>query len=369
MSVKLKTMTMVSVLALSMATISACTNSSEGAVEAPTQASVETTSEVLTLTDNAKNIPHKPFGEIVVWDPAFADVVAADVQMEELAEGFVWAEGPVWDNVNKQIIFSDVNNNITYAWSDKDGLTPYLKPVTPLDVAAQHSSAGTNGLLIGNDGKMLAAVHGSRSIESIDVSTKARTTIVDNYQGKKFSAPNDLIQTSNGDIYFTDPPYGLKGQDEDPMKEADFNGVYHLAPNGDLTVLDKTITRPNGIALSPDEKSLYVAVSDDKSPVLYKYTKMANGEYGDRVLWFDGSSYLAEGLRGLPDGLVVADNGIVYATGPGGVFVLSPEGKALGQFRTGIPAANCTLGDDGKTLYITAFDRLLRVRVKQGVSY
>lgn len=369
MDIKLRTVAAVSIFALTMGMLGACSSATEKAPEKTSEKMSETKSEALTLTDVTKNIPHKPFGEIVVWDPAFADIVAADAQMIELAEGFVWAEGPVWDNVHKQLIFSDVNNNITYAWSDKDQLTPYLKPVTPLEIAANHSSAGTNGLVIGNDGKMLAAVHGSRAIESIDISTKQRTVLVDNYQGKKFSAPNDLIQTSNGDIYFTDPPYGLKGQDDDPMKETEFNGVYHLTPSGALTVLDKTLTRPNGVALSPDEKSLYVAVSDSEAPMLYKYTKMANGEFGNRVLWFDGSSYLAEGLRGLPDGMVVADSGHVFATGPGGVFVLSPEGKPLGQFRTGIPAANCTLGDDGKTLYITAFDRLLRVRLKHGVSY
>ncbi|PHR91846.1 MAG: gluconolactonase [Robiginitomaculum sp.] len=312
---------------------------------------------------------HAHFGSIEIWDDAFANAVAPDAVMEELATGFVWAEGPVWDNVGKQLIFSDVNNNVTYAWSEAEGLSQYLNPVTGPEIAALHSSSGTNGLVIGNDGKMLAAVHGSRAIESIDIQTKERTILVGNYQGKTFSAPNDLIQSANGDIYFTDPPYGLKEQDEDPMKETDFNGVYRLSADGELSVLDESLTRPNGIALSPDESRLYVAVSDENAPMIYRYTKDTDGNYANRELWFDGSSYLAEGLRGLPDGLVVADDGVVYATGPGGVFVLSPEGKALGQFRTGIPAANCTLGDDGKTLYITAFDRLLRVRVKSGVSY
>ena len=307
--------------------------------------------------------------EIAVWDESLSKVISRNSRIEVIAEGFQWSEGPAWDKKRQQLYFSDVPQNKAYVWSEAQGLKTFLDPSgIPNDQAEGFREPGSNGLLMSPDGNLLIANHGKRAIEHMNIDTKERKTIVGSYGDLSLNSPNDIVLARDGTLFFTDPPYGLEGINDSPMKELSFSGVYKLSVDGKLSVIDDTQTYPNGIALSPDEKTLYVAVSDSEFPKIIKYAKNDYNEFGNAEFWFDAKPYQDQGLPGLPDGMAVADSGHVFATGPGGVFILSPDGKVLGQIKTGRATANCTFGDDGKSLYITAGDRLLRVKLLQGVQ-
>jgi gluconolactonase len=211
------------------------------------------------------------------------------------------------------------------------------------------------------DGAVLLCQHGNRRIARIDRDRKI-TTLVDKFEGKRLNSPNDLVYKSDGSLYFTDPPYGLIKQDEDPAKEIKFNGVYRLA-NGKLQAVVRDLTRPNGLAFSPDEKVMYVANSDPNKKLWMRYDVAADGTLSNGRVFFDVTSSTEPGL---PDGLKVDANGIIYATGPGGTWVFTPEGKHLGTIKTPETPANCGWGDDGKSLYITAETGLYRIKLPVG---
>lgn len=306
-------------------------------------------------------------GEIIIWDEAALDIISKDAPIEVLANGFQWSEGPAWDTQRQRLYFSDVPQNKAYVWSEEAGLQTFLDPSgIPNESAEGFREPGSNGLLMMPDGQLLIANHGARALELMNVETQTRTTLIGRYDGQSLNSPNDIVRASDGTLYFTDPPYGLTDLSASPLKELPFSGIYALSPTGELSVIDKTQTFPNGVALSPDETSLYVAVSDSGTPKIMRYSKDANGAFGNGHEWFDAKPYQADGLPGLPDGMAVADSGFIFATGPGGVFILSPAGKPLGQIRTGKATANCTFGDNGKSLYITAGDTLTRVKLRQG---
>ena len=190
---------------------------------------------------------------------------------------------------------------------------------------------------------------------------RTKTTLADKYLGKRFNSPNDLAYKSNGDLYFTDPPYGLEKADKDPKKELPYNGVFRLSKNGKLTLLTSELTYPNGIAFAPDEKTLYVAISDPKLAIWMAYDVKPDGRIANGHIFFNATSKVKEG-NGLPDGMKVDKKGNLFATGPGGVFVFTPEGKHLGTIDTGQPTGNCAWGDDGSTLYIMANHYLSRIK-------
>jgi gluconolactonase len=193
--------------------------------------------------------------------------------------------------------------------------------------------------------------------------------VADKYDGRRFNSPNDAVVDSRGNIYFTDPPYGLERNMDDPAKELDFQGVYRVAPDGNVTLLTKEMERPNGIALSPDEKTLYVANSFNERPVIMAFEVRDDGTIGTGREFFSGRD-LANNRRGSFDGMTVDTRGNLFATGPGGVLIISPEGKHLGTIVTGQRTANCEFGEDGSTLFITADDYLLRIPTKaKGVRF
>ncbi|KQV57711.1 MULTISPECIES: SMP-30/gluconolactonase/LRE family protein [unclassified Caulobacter] len=311
--------------------------------------------------------PH--IGRVRRLSPELDEIIAPDAVIEQLADGMIWSEGPVWIRDGGYLLFSDVPGNTMYRWSEKDGKTVFLKPsgYDGLPTTA-FREPGVNGMTLDPAGEVVLCDHGNRAVSRLDRTSKKKTVIVDRYQGKRFNSPNDVIVARRGalkdTLYFTDPPYGLEGLDASPIKELAFNGVYLRRPNGEVAVVDDKLTFPNGLALSPDEKRLYVAVSDPKGPVIMAYDLGSDGLPASRKLFFDAAELLKAGGPGLPDGMRVDAKGRLFATGPGGVLILTPEAKLLGVIETGFPIANCTFGDDGKTLFLTSNHVLARLRTR-----
>ena len=310
----------------------------------------------------AKEVP--ALGRIVRLDPAFDQLVAPGAVVELLAEKkFQWSEGPVWDAKHARVLFSDIPRNMIWEWSEAGGLKEFLQPSGYTGSAPfTGREPGSNGLTFNAAGELILCQHGDRRLARW--SGGKFVTVVDKYQGKRLNSPNDLVIKSNGDIYFTDPPYGLPKGAEDPAKELEFQGVYRLKTSGELTLLTRELSRPNGLAFSPDERTLYVANSDSSKAVVMAYPVQGDGTLGAGKVFFDATQAAQEKQPGLPDGLKVSRDGTVWATAPGGVLVYSAAGKHLGTLATGVPTANLTFGDDGGTLYITADKNLARVKTK-----
>jgi gluconolactonase len=303
----------------------------------------------------------KTIGSIDRKDPRIDALIPKDAKIEVLAGGYKWTEGPVWDKKANAVLFTDIPNNRVVAWSEKKGASDFLKPSGYTGSAPfTGSEPGANGLAFDKNGTLILCQHGDRRISKL-VDGKF-VTLVDKYMGKRLNSPNDLTIHSNGDIYFTDPPYGLPGQMKDPGKELDFQGVYRLKSNGDLTLLTKEMTRPNGIALSPDEKTLYVANSDPDKAIWMAYTVNADGTIGAGKLIQDATADVKAKKPGLPDGLKVDAKGNIFATGPDGVFIFAPDHTYLGKIVIGDKNANCGWGDDGSVLYICANDKMVRIK-------
>ncbi len=308
----------------------------------------------------AENIPAFN-GRIERLDPALDQLIAADAKIEKLAEGFTWSEGPVW--LNGELIFSDVPENIAYRW--KPGMTKaevFLKPSGLLTPQPGFREPGCNGLARDAQGRLLLCQHGERRIARYE--DGKFTSLADRWEGKRFNSPNDLAVRKNGEVYFTDPSYGLEGINQSPLKEIPFNGVYRAGLDGQVTLLTQELTFPNGIAFSPDEKVLYVGVSDGKATRIVAYDVKADGTIAGERTFFDAQPLRKDGSKGLVDGLKVDRAGNVWSSGPGGILVISAAGKLLGRINTGQATANCNWGDDGGTLYITADMFLLRVKTK-----
>ncbi len=305
----------------------------------------------------------KAIGAIERLDPQFDRLIPAGAQIEVLAKGFTWSEGPVWIKEGGYLLFSDVPKNVVYQWKPGKGVREFLRPSGYTGATSRGGEPGSNGLTVDSAGRLVLCEHGDRRVARLETNGQ-QTTLADRYQGKRLNSPNDLVYKSNGDLYFTDPPYGLQGNLKDPKKELPFQGVYRLQTDGELTLLAGDLTFPNGLAFSPDEKTLYVAVSDPTRPVIMAYEVKADGTLDAGRVFFDAKPLMTPTRKGLPDGMKVDASGNLFATGPGGVLVLSPTGKHLGTIVTGQPTANCAWGDDGSELYITANMYLCRVKTK-----
>lgn len=295
-------------------------------------------------------------------DPAFDALVAPGTEVEKCAEGFNWSEGPTW--FQDSVVFSDVPENIIYQWMPgQKAAAVFMKPSGMLKPTPGFSEQGSNGLKTDAEGRLLICQHGERRIARVE-KDGTQTALADKFEGKRFNSPNDLALRSNGDIYFTDPPYGLEGLNKSPLKELPFNGVFRRATDGAVTAVIKDLTFPNGIGFSPDEKVLYVAVSDGKAPRIMAYDVLADGSVANGRVFFDAAPLRDKKLKGSCDGLKVDAQGNVWATGPGGVLVINPAGEHLGSILTNQATGNCCWGDDGSTLYMTADMYLARVKTK-----
>lgn len=317
-------------------------------------------------TMDAQNTFPKPPG-IERLDPALDQLIAPDAAIEVLAGGYDWTEGPVWVKDGGYLLFSDIPPNQIHRWKQGEGAKLYLTPSGYTSKEPRGGEVGSNGLTLDREGRLVLAQHGDRRIARMDAplsSPQARfTTLADRYQKARFNSPNDLVFRSNGDIYFTDPAYGMEKQWDDPKREMNYAGVFRRTPDGTVTLLTKEMTRPNGIAFSPDERRLYVAQSDQAAAIWRVFDVKGDGSIENSRVLFDATA-LGKSRRGLPDGLKIDTAGNLFATGPGGVLVITPQGKHLGTIMTGQATSNCAFGDDGRTLYMTADDYLMRVKLK-----
>lgn len=327
---------------------------------------------VSSLGRRANGQPAAPvyptLGQIVRLDARFDQLVPKDARIEVLASGFTWSEGPVWvresgGRPGGYLLFSDVPQNTIFRWTEKDGVTPFLKPSGYTGLGLYSQEPGSNGLTVDARGRLIACEHGDRRVSALPLDgTGGKRTLADTYQGKRFNSPNDVVALPDGSYYFTDPPYGLPDRETSKLRETDLFGVYRIAPTGTVTLVVGDLTRPNGLALSPDRQTLYVAQSDPDRPMIMAYPLQADGSAGKGRIVFGADGLKKQGLTGGFDGMKVDQAGNLWVTGPGGVLVLSPAGDFLGHLKTGVATANCAWGDDGSTLYITADMYLCRVR-------
>ncbi len=308
----------------------------------------------------------RTIGSLEVKDPRFYDLISPRAKIEILAEGFEWSEGPVWVPEGGYLLWSDIPTNSIYKWKEGEGATLFMRPSGYTGSPRRGGEPGSNGLALDAQGRLVLCEHGDRRVArlaSLGNPAGPKVTLAHRYKGKRLNSPNDLVLHSTGSLYFTDPPYGLEKNVKDPAKELDFQGVYRLGTDGTLTLLTDQLTRPNGVAFSPDVKTLYVANSDPAMPVWYAFSVQGDGTLATRRIFHDCRPW-REGKPGLPDGMKVDKQGNVFATGPGGVCVFAPDGTRLGTILTTQATANCAWGDDGSTLYITADTYLLRIRTK-----
>ena len=301
-------------------------------------------------------------GKVVRNDPRLDALLSATAKIEVLASGFVWSEGPAWVKEGGYLLFSDVPQNTVYKWNEKDGLTTFLKPSGYSGAGGYSNEQGSNGLIINRQGQLVSCEHGDRRVSLMPILGGGKRSLADNFEGKRLNSPNDVVQHSSGAYYFTDPPYGLPKQEKDPTRETDWFGVYRVGTDGVVSLISKDMTRPNGIAFSPDEKTLYVAQSDPEKAVIMAFPMLTNGQVGAGKIFFDATPMSKQGLHGLPDGLRVDKSGNLWATGPGGVLIIAPDATLLGRIDTGEATANCAWGDDGSTLYLTADMYLCRIK-------
>ncbi|MEP9357982.1 SMP-30/gluconolactonase/LRE family protein [Sphingomonas sp. KR3-1] len=306
-------------------------------------------------------------GGITRFDPALDALIDTKSPIDVIATGFKWAEGPTWVRKGGYLLFSDVPANVAWRWKAGEGAKPFLSPsglAGPIPAGIRE--AGSNGMTVDASGALLMADSGTRAIARVDLATKRKAIVVGSFEGKKFNSCNDVAIGRDGIIYFTDPPYGLAEGDTSPLKQLAFNGVYRVNADGsDVALIDGKLKRPNGIGVSPALDRLYVSQSDPDAAKIFTCELALDGSASTELVPFvDFSAEVAKQLPGLPDGMKVAKSGHLFASGPGGIYVIAPDGRKLGLISTGKAAANCCFGEDGKTLFITSSDSVMRVRLK-----
>ena len=303
-------------------------------------------------------------GRLEAYSEAFYDIVPRGARLEILAEGHDWTEGPLWIAQGGYLLYSDIPRNAIYKWAPGEGAQLFLQPSGFSGTGFRGEEPGSNGLLLDPEGRLVLCQHGNRQVARMQAPLENPApefeTLAATYRGSRLNSPNDAVYDSRGNLYFTDPPYGLPGQMQDPGKELDFQGVYRLAPDGELTLLTSALSRPNGLALSPDEGRLYVANSDPEAAFWMEFDLLPDGSLGPGKRLHDATDRTAT-EKGLPDGMKINRKGVVFGTGPGGVYVFAPDGALLGRILTGEATSNCTFNETQTALYITADAYVLKL--------
>jgi gluconolactonase len=321
---------------------------------------------VTGLTGFSQNI--KTEGKIIAKNPAIFQFVPEEPKIEILGDGFNWAEGPCWIASEKKFVFSDVKENTIFEWTESGGIKPYLKPSGYTGERERGGEMGSNGLTVSPDGALVICQHGDRRIAKMNSGVANPkpdfVTLSGNFEGKKFNSPNDLVYAANGDLFFTDPPYGLEQNIRDTLKELDFQGVYKLDKNGNTVLLTKEISYPNGIGVSPDGKKLYVSNTDFRNAAWMVYDLTPDHRIENGKVFLTTEGYDRREMPGGPDGMAIHKSGVLFASGPGGIWIITPEGEHLGIIFTGELTSNCTFNEDYSYLYMTANHKVLRMKLK-----
>ena len=302
--------------------------------------------------------------DVTIIKKSANSLIDKNSEIEVLGDSFLVAEGPLWDSKNNRLLFTDVRQNKLFSWDENNGITEYIVPSGSTGYAPSFKDGGigANGISFNKEGQIVLCQHGDRRVAIVSNqkdNTPLFTTIVDNYNGKRFNSPNDLSISKNGDIYFTDPPYGFKNFNN-KFRELDFNGVYKYSVDGSTKLITKEMTRPNGIALSLDEKYIYVNNSDRNDPKIMRF----NSKTFKGKLFFDGSE-LVKKYKGGFDGLKIHSSGNIFTTGPNGILILSPRGNLLATINYGKAITNCNFDEDEEYLYVTGFDDVSRIKLKK----
>lgn len=303
-------------------------------------------------------------GKIERFESKLDELIETGAKVEVLAKGFTWSEGPVWVGSSQtgHLLFSDIPRNTIFKWTPQKGIETFMCPSGYTGVDYYGLEPGSNGLAIDPKGRLTLCEHGDRRVSVLTLRGGKRT-LADHFLGKRLNSPNDLVFDKDGDLFFTDPPYGLPNREKDDRRELDFCGVYRLDQNGKLNLLSTQLDRPNGIGFSPDEKTLYVAQSDPSNPIWMSFPVREDKTLDKGSVLYDAKKFMQE-YPGLPDGLAVHSSGIIFGSGPGGIYVLTPQGELLGRIVTGGRTSNCAFGPNEKNLYITADSRLCRVELR-----
>jgi gluconolactonase len=307
-----------------------------------------------------------PNATIIRFDPRLDELIDPAAPFTKLADGFNWSEGPVWVEEGQYLLFSDVPGNRIHKWAAANGLSTWLDP-SGGDGPAKPGfrEPGTNGLKPGMAGEIIAADHGSRAVAVINLETKVKRLLATGYEGRKFNSPNDIAVAPDGAIWFTDPPYGLEGLNQSPLREQVINGVYRLDPDGSVTLTEGGLTFPNGLVFSPDGGTLYVAVSDPRRAIIIAFRVTSEATLASSRIFSDMTAMTGPDNPGLPDGMTVDELGNVWATGPGGVHIFTPDGERVGTVRTGTAVSNLAFGGtDGRTLFLTSHHMLVSLPTK-----
>lgn len=312
-------------------------------------------------------ISYQTIGQIERIDPALDKIIPPNTKIEVIGNGMVWSEGPLWVSEEKMLLCSDVKENRIHKWTEREGLVTFLEPSGFTGKTTDSRERGSNGLTLNPAGNLVMCQHGDRRVARYTGDFKnpkpAFTSIVDGYEGKKFNSPNDLIYDSKGNLFFTDPPFGLSEKMmDDPKKEIPFQGIYKYTPDGTLHLLSKELSRPNGLALSPDETTLYVSNTDPENAIWMAFPVKPDQTLGAGKILHDATDLIGKEV-GFPDGVKVDQNGNIFTAGPGGLWIFNPDGKVLGKIKPGEWVSNCNFDETGKVLFITADDYLLRVKL------
>jgi gluconolactonase len=314
--------------------------------------------------------PDSAVGKIELYDTSAGRFIDSNAVIGIIGRHYLWSEGPVWVPAKQMLLFSAVRENKIYQWNGKDTPVVYLTPSGYTDTAYRDGENGSNGLALDKEGRLLLCQSGNRQVARLnaplDLPKPVFTVLAPNFKGKEFNSPNDLVADSKDNIYFTDPIYGLPKHENDPTRELSFEGVYKISPDGKVTLLIDSISRPNGIALSLDEKILYVGSSDDHHTRWYSYSIDSSGGIKSLGVLLDGTALKQKAtIKQGADGFKIDRYGNLFAAGPDGINIISPAGKLLGLIRIyNRPASNCAFNETKDVLYITAADLVLRVKLK-----
>lgn len=311
--------------------------------------------------------PYPTIGEIERLDASLDTLVMPGAKPEIIADSLDWSEGPLWIEKEHMLLFSDVPQNTIYKWTGEKRKEIYLTPSGYTDTAKRGGETGSNGLTLDNDGNLVLCQCGNRQIARMDAPlnkpSAKYTALANSFHGKRFNSPNDVICNSKGEVFFTDPPYGLEKNMDDPKKEIPFQGVYKVKKSGEVVLLTDTLTRPNGILLFPGEKTLLIANSDPAKPNWYAFDIGANDSLTNGRIFYSAVGYDKK-LKGMPDGMKADKAGNLFATGPGGVWIFNPSGKLIGKIKLPDATSNCAFSADEKTLYITNDMYVLRLKMR-----